>query len=102
MPGDRLAALIRVADLLVREHGIGVEAAGEVTPELLAAAGVTVSNVRAWVAPLLEDQDRADESVERPQPVDRREPDAPRLRRDARPAGVGRPSVDGPSELRLR
>lgn len=75
VPGDRLAALIRVADLLVREHGIGVEAAGEVTPELLAAAGVTVSNVRAWVAPLLEEHDRADESTERPQPVDRREPD---------------------------
>jgi len=57
-PSSPLAALVQVADLLVREFGFGVEPPAAVDPEVAALAGVDVDSARARVASLLEAYNR--------------------------------------------
>lgn len=64
-PADRLAALIQVADLLVREAGAGIEPARDVRPEVALAAGVDVRTVGQRLRPLLDAQDRLDERMQK-------------------------------------
>ncbi|HLH28286.1 MAG TPA: hypothetical protein VKW77_05190, partial [Acidimicrobiales bacterium] len=56
---DRLAALVRLADLLVRESGMGVEPVEPIEGELLDAVGVG-GDPRARLQPLLHAVNRRD------------------------------------------
>jgi putative nucleotidyltransferase with HDIG domain len=59
-PATQLAALTQVADLVVRSSGVGVEAPGELRPEIVATAGVDPDSMMERVTPLLEAQTRFD------------------------------------------
>jgi HD-like signal output (HDOD) protein len=52
-PSTRLAALVQVADLLVREAGIGIEPGGTVDPAVAAIAGIDLGEARARAGFLL-------------------------------------------------
>ena len=52
-PASDLAALVRVADLLVREHGVGIEAPLEVPSILAGRLGLDLEHARARVAELV-------------------------------------------------
>jgi HD-like signal output (HDOD) protein len=54
LPTDPLAALIQVADLLVRSAGFGIEPAIEPSPAVAALAGVEIDRARIRVELLLE------------------------------------------------
>jgi HD-like signal output (HDOD) protein len=63
-PETRLAALVQVADLLVREAGVGVEPPLDPTPLVCLAAGVRMESARRFLAPLLQAQERLDRRTE--------------------------------------
>lgn len=55
-----MAALVRIADLLGRDAGVGVEAAEPIDLELAARAGVDLPAARARLAPLFDAEARRD------------------------------------------
>jgi HD-like signal output (HDOD) protein len=63
-PGSELAALVQVADLLVRETGVGVEPPVELSPTVCTIARVRMDTARGFLAPLLQAQDRMDARAE--------------------------------------
>jgi HD-like signal output (HDOD) protein len=65
VPQSNLAALVQVADLLVRESGCGVEPPREPSPGVCELAGVRLERARELLAPLLEAQDRLDTRMDR-------------------------------------
>jgi HD-like signal output (HDOD) protein len=63
-PEHQLASLVRLADLLVREAGIGIEPPEPIGEDVFLAAKVWV-DPRDRIRPLLEAQDRLDAAMER-------------------------------------
>lgn len=59
-PRSELAALVQVADLVVRRAGVGVETPGEPRAEVLEAARVEADGLDESVRPLLDAQTRMD------------------------------------------
>jgi HD-like signal output (HDOD) protein len=59
-PGTQLGAVLRLADLLVRWMGVGVEPPEQPSFETLALVGIDVETARRLLHPVLEAQDRLD------------------------------------------
>jgi HD-like signal output (HDOD) protein len=62
-PSDRLAAVVHVADLMIREAGVGIEAPSPVPPRVAALADLELAGILRRVEPLLAAQDRLEERM---------------------------------------
>jgi len=59
-PRNRFCALVRVADALIREHGIGIEPPILLDPAVYDGAGVEPGRARAWLEPVLISYERVE------------------------------------------